>query len=165
MAVINFDAATVTPNTPLEPVPAGVYVATVVASEMKPTKSGSGVFLELIFEIISGEYQGRKLCSRLNLQHQNSKVVEIARGDLSAICRAVGVMAIRDSAELHNKPLLITVRSVLRPDTGGLRSEIRGYSALETPPAAPKPVVHLPLPPVPVPAVPSPDTGGGAWKR
>ena len=36
-----------------------------------------------------------------------SDLVKIARGELSAICRAVGVMQPRDSVELHNVPLEI----------------------------------------------------------
>ena len=34
--------------------------------------------------------------------------MKIAHGELSAICRAVGVMQPKDSIELHNLPLLVT---------------------------------------------------------
>ena len=54
--------------------------------------------------------------------------VKIARGELSAICRAVGVMQPRDSVELHNLPLLITVKLKKREDTGELTNEIKGYA-------------------------------------
>lgn len=42
--------------------------------------------------------------------------VKIARGELSAVCRAVGVMAPKDSVELHNIPLEINVGLKKRDD-------------------------------------------------
>jgi hypothetical protein len=45
----------------------------------------------------------------LNLWNPNPKAVTIARGTLSAICRAVNVLTPKDTSELHNKPLRITV--------------------------------------------------------
>ena len=76
-----------------EPVPAGKYLAAIVESEMKPTKSGNGHFLELTFEVGEGPYKGRKLWARLNLDNPNPQAVQIARGELSAICRAVSFAA------------------------------------------------------------------------
>ena len=58
--------------------------------------------------MIDGPYKNRLLWSRLNLDNPNAQAVQIAQGELSAICRAVGVMQPKDSIELHNLPLLIT---------------------------------------------------------
>ena len=88
----NFDANNVDPATDFEPLPAGKYMAVITASEMKATKAGSGHYLELTFQIIDGPLKNRLLWSRLNLDNQNRKAVQIALGELSAICRAVGVM-------------------------------------------------------------------------
>jgi len=44
-----FDARNVEQMDDFEPIPAGNYIAAVVASEMKPTKAGNGSFLELQF--------------------------------------------------------------------------------------------------------------------
>lgn len=101
----------------------------VSASQMKPTKTGDGSYLEITFEITEGEYRGRKLWDRLCINHPNSTTVKIARGNLSAICRAVGVMQPRDSVELHNLPLQINVKCKKRKDTGDLTNEIKGYEA------------------------------------
>jgi hypothetical protein len=51
--------------------------------------------------------------SRLNLD--NPKAVEIARRDLSAICRAVGVLTPGDSSELHDLPLVLEHLAALYP--------------------------------------------------
>ncbi len=125
----NFNAHEVDPTTEFEPVPSGKYVAVIIESDQKPTKSGNGSFLELVFEIVEGEYKGRKVWARLNLDNPNETAVKIARAELSAVCRAVNVMQPRDSVELHNLPLLITVKCKKREDTGDLTNEIKGYSS------------------------------------
>jgi hypothetical protein len=132
MADLNgFDANEVDPTTEFEAIPAGKYLAVIIDSEMKPTKSGNGSYLQLTFEIIDGEYKGRHLWSRLNLENPNSTAVKIARAELSAICHAVGVMAPKDSVELHNLPLVITVRCKRRDDTGENTNEVKGYAKKE----------------------------------
>ena len=61
--------------------------------------------------------------------------MKIAQADLSAICRAVGVMAPKDSVDLHNLPLVIQVGCKKRTDTGEITNEIKGYSKKESAPA------------------------------
>lgn len=128
MAHLNgFNATEVEPTGSFDPVPARKYLAAITESEMKPTKTGSGSYLQLTFTILDGEYKNRVLWARLNLNNPNATAVKIARGELSAICHAVGVMQPRDSVELHNLPLVIVVKLKKRDDTGELSNEIKGY--------------------------------------
>lgn len=131
-----FDANQVEPTGDFEPVPAGRYVAVITDSEMKANKAGTGSLLQLTFQIVEGEHKNRLLWARLNLDHPNAVAVQIARADLSAICRAVGVLAPSDSVELHNLPLVINVRCKKRTDTGEITNEIKGYSKKDQPPPA-----------------------------
>ena len=133
-----FDANQIDPASDFDPIPAGKYVAAIIASEMKPTKAGTGQFLELTFQVLEGDYKNRLLWTRLNLDNPNATAVQIARAELSAICRAVGVMAPNDSAELHDLPLVINVRCKRRDDTGDIVNEIKGFSQKESA-AQPKP--------------------------
>lgn len=135
MAALNFDANQVEPTDSLEPIPAGKYVAVITDSEMKPTKAGNGQYLQLTFEIIDGDFKGRLLWVRLNLDNPNETAVQIAQAELSAICRAAGVMIAKDSQELHSLPMTINVRLKRRNDNGEMQNEIRGYSATSTPTA------------------------------
>ena len=123
----NFNANEVEPSVGFEPIPAGKYIAAITKTEMKPTKNGSGNFLEITFTILDGDFKNRQVWARLCLNHPNAQTVKIARGDLSAICRAVGVMTPRDSAELHNIPLQITVKCKKRQDTGEITNELSKY--------------------------------------
>ena len=122
-----FNAGSVEPMTEYEPIPAAKYLAVIVKSEMKPTKNGKGRLLELEFEVIEGEFKGRKVWTRLNLENPNALTVKIARSELSSICRAIGVMAPTDSVELHNVPVVISVAQKTGSD-GVLRNVIKGYA-------------------------------------
>jgi hypothetical protein len=129
MANLNgFDASQVEPSSELAPVPAGKYLAVIIDSEMRANKAGTGSYLQLTFEIIEGEHKGRLLWARLNLHNANETAVKIARAELSAICRAVGVLTPKDSCELHNLPLVITVKLKKREGTGEIVNEVKGYS-------------------------------------
>ncbi len=127
-----FDATQVEPAAKFDPIPAGKYLAVITESEQKPTKAGTGNYLQLTFQIQDGIYKGRILWARLNLDNPNATAVQIARAELSAICRSVGVTAPNDSVELHNLPLMITVKCRKRQDTGDITNEIYGYAKKES---------------------------------
>ncbi len=148
MANLNgFNATEVEPTTSFEPLPAGKYLAAITESEMKPTKAGTGSYLQLTFTILEGEYKNRFLWDRLNLNNPNATAVKIARGNLSAICRAIGVMQPRDSVDLHNLPLVITVKVKKREDTGDLTNEVKGYARKEAADQQPQAAVTDSTPP------------------
>lgn len=130
MAAINFDAREVDPAQEMKPLPEGEYKAAIIASENKPTKAGTGSYLALTFEVLDGSSKGRRLWANLNLNNPNATAVEIAKSELSAICHAVGVMTPRDSAELHNKPMMLSVKCEKRRDNGELSNRIKGYKSL-----------------------------------
>ncbi len=138
----NFDARTVEPES-FEPLPSGKYLVIITESEMKPTKNGQGKYLQLKLQVIEGPCKNRLLWARLNLENANAKAAQIARGQLSAICRAVGVLTPRDSQELHNLPLVANVVSKPRADTGEPSNEVKGFAARQSQ-AMPQPQLSAP---------------------
>lgn len=129
MALINFDATTVeTPS--FDPIPAGVYEAVITESKMQDNKAGNGSMLVLTFEIISGDYAGRKLWEYLNVEHPNATAVEIAYQTLALICKAIGLARVQDSSEMHDRPLLITIKMSKQAD-GTFRNDIKGFRSRE----------------------------------
>jgi hypothetical protein len=141
-----FNANDVDPRGDFEPLPEGNYPAVITASEMRDNKAGTGRYLKLTFQVTDGPHKNRMLWEQLNLHHPNETAVKIARAELSAICRAVGVMAPRDSSELHDLPLVIRVRCRKRDDNGDVVNEIKGYSKPEGPAAEPPPPPGPPSP-------------------
>ena len=126
-----FNANDVEPTTDFDPVPAGRYVAVITHSEVKLNKAGTGSYLQFTFQVIEGEFKNRFLWARLNLDNPNATAVKIARAELSAICRAVGVLQPKDSCELHDLPLVITVKCKKRDEGGEIVNEIKGYAPKE----------------------------------
>lgn len=114
--------------------PKDKYVAMVTGSEIKPTNDGQNERLIFTFEIIEGEYLGRKLWVGLNLFHSNQKTVEIANREMSAICHAIGVMEPDDSCELHDKPLVISVNQQFSKFFDKDVNEVKGYYKYEVNP-------------------------------
>ena len=129
MALIgHFDATNVAPSEDFSPIPVGEYLAHIVDSDVKPTKNNTGHYAELEFEVTAGEFKGRKVWARLNLDNPNPKAVEIAQRELSAICHAVGVLQVTDTQQLHYKPLVIRV-DIEERDGYGPRNVIKAYKA------------------------------------
>ena len=122
-----FDANTVEPvQSNFEPIPAGKYLAMIVGSEEKTSQKGFR-YLSLEFEVLEGQYRGRKLWANLNLYHPDPEVVKFARSELANVCKAVGVLKPADSVQLHNLPMQIAVKCVNRKDTGELQNRIKAY--------------------------------------
>jgi hypothetical protein len=128
--------------------PAGEYDVIVVNSQKKETRAGTGAYLSLEMQITSGEFQNRRLFHNLNLwlredSDDRKMAVKIAKGQLSELCRAVGVLTPRDSSELHNKPLRVKV-TVKESAEYGPQNNVKKFSARPnayTPPlVAPEPV-------------------------
>jgi hypothetical protein len=129
---LNFNAQTVAPSKPMEPIPSGWYRARIVDTGMEPTSTPGGQMLKVELAIIDGEYVNRKLFDRLNLVNANPQAVQIAYEQLSAICHATGVIDCQNTAMLHNIPLLVKVK--LAPAETGkdgksydARNEVKGY--------------------------------------
>jgi hypothetical protein len=140
MVELNFDANEVEPLGSFEPLPVGEYVVVIESTEMKDASTGRGQYLQLVYNVIDGDFKGRKLFDRLNLVNESTQAQEIAQRALSSICRAVSVMHPQNSEELHDKPFIVKV--AIRPAKGEYQASnvVREYKPLETecaPAAAP----------------------------
>ena len=153
-----FDANKVEPNSTA--VPAGEYDVIITESKWEDTKKGDGKFLTLKLQIINGAQQNRVLFDRLNLQNPNAQAVQIAKGTLSAICRAVNVLTPKDSAELHNRPMRVTV-GVKNDDTYGMQNTVKGYKSRHVGGGGAPAPTHAPVTPSgsPADAAANPSTG------
>lgn len=145
MALLSFNAQQVSPESEFSPLPAGVYVAQVVESDVKPTKSGTGHYLQLTWKVLDGQHAGRLVFDRLNIANQNETATRIGQQQLSQLCHAVGVLQLQDSQQLHSRPCRIKLVVKQDPQYGD-SNEVKGYElaqgmAAPTAPAfAPPPV-------------------------
>lgn len=130
MASLTFNANEVEPSSAYELLPAGDYIAMITSSETKATNSGTGSYIKLRFDIVDGAGKGRVIFTNLNMWNQNPTAVEIAQKDLSAICRAVNVMQLSDSSQLHDRPMIIKVGIQPAKDGYEASNAIKGYKPL-----------------------------------
>ncbi|MFO0906803.1 MAG: DUF669 domain-containing protein [Isosphaeraceae bacterium] len=132
-----FDASQVEPSKPREVIPPNWYTAIVDASDVKPTKkaqedeqyggpAANDKLLALTFRVVEGDHKDALIFTNLNIVNVNPQAQEIAQRDLSALCHAVGKLKIKDSSELHNKPLRIKV-DVEKKEGFNPRNIIKGY--------------------------------------
>jgi hypothetical protein len=65
----------------------------------------------------------------LNIQHENEDTQRIAQSQLSALCHAVNVIKLQDTAALHLKP--VNIKVVVREAQGQYQASnnIKGYES------------------------------------
>jgi hypothetical protein len=127
---LNFNAAQVEPSTGFDPLPEGSYLVMVAKAEEKPTKSGAGVQLVMELRVLDGKYAKRTLFHRINLTNPNTTCVQIGRAELSAVCRALGVMTPKAAFEFCNRQARVSVKIAQRSDGKGLTNEIHKWEAV-----------------------------------
>lgn len=129
MPSFSFDANEFAPTQQksYDPLPRGMYQGIVIDSSIKPTKAGTGEYIELVIQVVDGEHSGRRLWERLNVSNPNKTAEDIARGQLSMLCSAVGVTKLTATEQLHDIPFSMEV-DIDRKDT--TRNRIMGYASL-----------------------------------
>ena len=136
--LLDLDMNNVEEQREFKALPAGAYVAIATESEKKVTKAGTGHYLQFTFEIIDGQYKGRKLWSRMNLWNPNQTAVSIAKREFKAFYTALGMTDLpADSSDLHNRPVTIEV-GIEIDDRKRENNVIKGY----TPASGAKPVAQ-----------------------
>lgn len=126
MAQLGYTADPNQPEESFDIVPAGEYTTIIEASDYTPNKQGTGMILKLTYQIIDGEFKGRKIFENLNLQNENAQAAQISQRALNSICLAVGVQHVQDSAQLHGIPLILDV-SVKEDATYGKQNRIKKH--------------------------------------
>jgi hypothetical protein len=128
-----------------EILPAGEYVMQIIKSERRDTKAGTGWYLQLEFDVLSGPCPpGRKFWDRLNLKNVNEQAQQIAQRQFHALYTAMGYdFPPDDSDELHFKPVRVVIKHKENKQ-GGLDAQAKYLPAGGTAPqrvaaAAPAP--------------------------
>lgn len=162
MASINFNVSEITPAQEYKPLPEGKYEVVIADSDVKATRSGTGTYIQLEFEVVSGEYKGRKLWGRYNIENSNREAMEIGRSQFAAVCQAVNVSNPRDTSELHNLTLILSVKCRKRKESDELENSISGYKPKEAGVAAQTATVAQQAV---SPATTAPATAAAPWTR
>lgn len=134
MGNFNFSSEGVERNNSYEPIPNGDYPVIISESIFKHPKGPYGeadkskpTYLELKVQIIDGEFKGRTVFDRLHLNNPSDTTRKIAKGTMAGILDSLGMTAINDSSELHNRPMMAKI--VVKPASGewSAGNEVKGY--------------------------------------
>jgi hypothetical protein len=94
-------------------IPLGIYLLEVEASDVVPTKAGTGQQLTATINVIQpDEFAGRKIFHRMNIANDNPKAEKIGKEELARMIRAMGEgvnPAPEDTEELHFHSFLAKV--------------------------------------------------------
>lgn len=127
MALVNFQADPNMPTNSYELLPKGDYLCMAIASELKPNSKRTGDYLQITFEVLDGPSKGRKIWDRLNIRNANKTAEKIALEALNNLCVATGVMALNDSDQLHNIPVILKVDIEAGRDGYDDQNRVKGY--------------------------------------
>jgi hypothetical protein len=126
------------------PLPAGWYRVMISNAIGKDTAAGTGRFLQLTFDIIEGDFTGRKVWNIYNVANPNETAVRIGKAELKALVEALDHKA----AFQHEQDLLsfvsnrvVYIKLGQRADkrTNELRNTVLDYRADADFPNAPTP--------------------------
>lgn len=112
-----------------DPVPAGIYDATITRADLKPTKDNTGSMIALRFDIVGPSHQGRVIFSNLNIRNKSPKAEEIGRQQLGEIMRAIGLSKVEDTDQLIGGQLKIKVE-IEKKEGYEARNVVKGFKAL-----------------------------------
>lgn len=137
MPTFQFDATEFAPQAKTyDPLSPGMYEGMVIESSIKPTKAGTGEYIELVIQVTDGPQSGRRLWERLNVSNPNKTAEDIARSALAELCHAVGVQKLTSTEQLHDLPFLMEVQIDRKDPT---RNRVMGYQTKQGAKLAAKP--------------------------
>lgn len=118
-------AGDVKPSTGVpDPVPPGDYDLQQSESDVVQTKDKSGLLLICTFEILTGQYEGRKIFTQFNIANKSAQAQQIGIAEFKALCLATGVSfeeARMDTSSLDYKPFKAKIgfdKEQINPTTG-----------------------------------------------
>ncbi len=157
MALLNFNANEYEEQS-FELIPAGWYQGVVVMSDLGTTKDGSGVYVKLQVRLQGNPaYNDRVVFDQINIKNSNPVAEKIGNEHLATLCRAVGVMNLSDTTQLHGIPMMVKIGVRMASDSDKERGYddkniIKGFKKLD---GVGAPVMSAPVATVSRPAAPA----------
>lgn len=126
---ITLDSLPVSERGGFEPLPAGWYTARISSTEVRPTKSGSGKYIAIRYDITGPTHQGRVVFGNLNIRNANPVAERIGKEQLGELMRAIGLAQMTDTDQLVGADLSIKLK--VRADDGyEPTNDVGGFKAI-----------------------------------
>ena len=128
--MLNVNLENVEAQGSFECVPAGDYVLNVEDAEVRETKAGTGEYISVQFNIIKGEYEGRKIFTMFNIKNPNQKAVDIGLSQLKSLLLAANASSFQLKSVAELLGLTIKAKVAIKSSTEyGDQNVVKSYSA------------------------------------
>lgn len=118
-----------------DPIPAGLYEATISNAELKDSKSG-GKYINVRYDITGPAHAGRVVFGMLNVSNPNPKAEEVGRQQLGSLISAIGLDKLSDTDQLIGGQLIIKL-TVEESEKYGAQNRVQGFRSANKPAAKP----------------------------
>jgi len=109
--------------------PAGWYQVSIGGAELRATKSGTGKYIAVRYDVLGPTHQGRVVFGNLNIINQNPKAQEIGHQQLGELMRAIGLAQVSDTDQLIGGQL--SIKLAIRSQEGyDPSNDVKGFKAL-----------------------------------
>lgn len=111
-----------------EPIPPGWYDVNITGAELRQTKTGTGQYIAVRYDVTGPTHQGRVVFANLNIRNQNPQAESIGRQQLGELMRAIGLAKVEDTDQLIGSHLQIKVK--IRESAGyDPQNDVSGFRA------------------------------------
>ena len=126
-----FDTDSLPKGDDYKPIPAGWYTASIKRADVKPTKDGTGQYVNFGFSIQGPTNSGRMIFGIINIRNKNPEAERIGLQQMGDIILAVGLKRVQDTDELLGQSLEIKVSIDPAKDGYDERNNVKGFRASE----------------------------------
>lgn len=114
-----------------DPLPAGWYTAQVTKAELRNTKSGTGQYIAVRYDITGPTHAGRVVFGNINIVNASAEAERIGQQQLGALLDCIGLDAVEDTDELvgHAVRIKLSVRDAA--DGYEAQNEVKGFKGID----------------------------------
>ena len=112
-----------------DPLPPGWYSATMSAAEIKSTKTGTGQYIALRYDITGPTHQGRVVFGNLNIKNANPTAEAIGYQQMGELMRAIGLPRVDDTDQFVGGQLQIKL-DIRKSEQYGDSNDVKGFKSL-----------------------------------
>lgn len=140
----NFDPASAPPSDrDFDLIPNGWQPAQAIESDVSATKDGTGTIVSFTFEILSGQYERRRIWKRMNVQNKSAESQAIGQRELADLCRALSLPSMTNTEQAHGKPLMIRVGVEKGKDGYEDKNTVKAFKPFEQTAPGGTPAAHV----------------------
>jgi hypothetical protein len=128
-----------------DPLPAGWYDVQITGAELRQTKSGTGQYIAVRYDVTGPTHQGRVVFGNLNIRNANPDAERIGRQQLGELMRSIGLAQVTDTDQLIGHQLQIKLR--VREASGGYdaSNDVSGFRATSNNATPPRQTAQQPI--------------------